>query len=433
MVPPPPDDIMLLIFSQLVQVDDAEDKWPAMIYDHHAAQLPFTLAAVCQRWRGLALATSTLWTYFGFPPANKMKGQHLKRLELLRQRAGTAPIDVVFGWHRNGGAEACRRDASHSVFEAILELQPQWKTVVLQVEGSTQGGWTMSSMSRCSQWPLLESLSLSMDGISTTLPAAPRLHRFWLDCGVDLNDEYFIVGGYPSLSMLSIFCGSTSFLQRLFSICRNQLVELVLVDDLDGFDDDPGRGLTRRVFPVLLHLTLDDAGWLQCIDAPALKKLLVTYRRIEDVAIEALCRFDHIQELQLCGGIFGAHMLAHLDKLSDITTLAFCSSRSLNAAIGQGRDYYGLDTRTLRELTSLNPHIWPRLQRLQFAWFDRQLDTGKNAVDAQDLLDFVSARNAKRAGSHHGQETARIVEVLTNYPGAPDWLEDELRKLIVVD
>jgi len=93
-------------------------------------------------------------------------------------------------------------------------------------------------------------------------------------------------------------------------------------------------------------------------------------------------------------------------------------------------DYYRLDTRTLRELTSLPPLIWPRLVRLVFAWFDRKLDSGKPAVDAQDLVEFVSARNAKSADSNNGQPAARrIVEVVANYLDAPDWLKDKLKAL----
>jgi len=398
-----------------------------MMYNRHAAHAPFIVAAVCQHWRALALATSNLWTYFGFPQASELDKRHLRRLELLEKRAGAAPIDVVFGWHSQAAARECREHPPRLILERILGLHLRWKTVVLHVEGS---GWEMNSLLQSSQWPLLESLSLSMNEITTALPAAPRLRRLWLSCYPSSVDGSFTAGGYPLLTVLSIFCGSNSLMQSLVSVYSNQLVELVLLDDCDEFVDDAGHDLTRSVFPALQCLTLDDADWLQYIDAPVLKRLLLTYRKNFEREREALCRFDHLQELQLCGEAIGT--LTILAKLSNITTLTFCPSRPLVVGLGDRRDRYDIDTQTLREIASLDPPIWPRLQRLHFTWFDRQLDSRKPAVDAQDLVDFVSARNAKSADSDHGQPaTARIVEVVANYPGAPDWLEDKLKELTI--
>jgi len=44
-----PDDILLMIFEQLVCVEDAKDEveWPALVYNQRIAQAPFTVAAVC--------------------------------------------------------------------------------------------------------------------------------------------------------------------------------------------------------------------------------------------------------------------------------------------------------------------------------------------------------------------------------------------------
>ena len=101
------------------------------------------------------------------------------------------------------------------------------------------------------------------------------------------------------LTVLSIFCASAPSAKGLLPMFSNQLVELVLVDDCDGFDDNTQQSL---IFPTLQSLTLDDTGWLQYIDTPALKKLLVPYRYIENELKGAMYRFNHLQELQLCGG-----------------------------------------------------------------------------------------------------------------------------------
>ena len=210
---------MLLIYLRLVRFEDvkfedAKDKWPAMIYDHHAAQVPFTLAAVCQRWRGLALATPTLWTYFGFPPAESMDGRDLMRFELLRDRAGAAPIDVVFGWqYRDGGPWSS--EPSRLVSKGIVDMHLRWKTVVLHVQGSVKSCQAWDQVFESSHWPILESLSLSINTYTTELPLAPRLRRLWLSCHPSIVDTSFIAGGYPLLAALSISCNSASLVKRL--------------------------------------------------------------------------------------------------------------------------------------------------------------------------------------------------------------------------
>jgi len=136
MTAPPPDDIMLLFFEHIVRVESADTLWPAMAYEHNTAKAPFAVAAVCRRWRELALSTSALWTYFGFPPADEIDWRHHQRAELLRLRAGNAPIDVVFGWRSERYAAALKNNAARSIFDEILSMGSRWKNVVLHVSRS---------------------------------------------------------------------------------------------------------------------------------------------------------------------------------------------------------------------------------------------------------------------------------------------------------
>ena len=419
-----PDDIVLLILGHLVCAEDAEEHWPVMRYDHRAAQAPFTAAAVCQHWRRLAVSTSTLWTYFGFPCASEMSDRHLQRLELLQRRAGAAPIDVVFGWITKRDEKTFRRDAVRSVFDSIIGLHLQWRNVVLQVAGTTRSGWTADPLPRSAEWPLLESLSLSMDEVSSALPAAPRLRRVWLDCASDSVGEPFSIRGHPNLAMLGIW-GSMSTIRALTQILGNQLIELTIANDVRPKDDS-----NYIVFRMLQHLVIDDNRWLRYLDAPVLKKLSLTSRYIKYMDSQTICRFKHIQELQFCGRKFDADTLAILSSLSGITTLTFRRSQFLVAIFGQTHGFYQIETGALRELVNLNRPIWPHLQRLHFASFGVQKRSDWSVVDAQDLVNFVSSRNAKTANPSPGlPATARIVEVVVEYPGAPDWLEDTLRVL----
>lgn len=426
-----PDDIMLLIFEQLVRADGAETVWPDMLYDHRAAQAPFIVSAVCRRWRELALTASALWTYFGFPRATSMEELDLQRLEVLQSRVGNAPIDVVFGWDHRHEAERCngQSDVPFSVFEAIMGLHAQWRTVVLHVVGSAECGWTLGEAFQCSQWPLLESLSLAIDENQEIMPAAPRLRRMWLDCHHNAIDEPFIAGGYPELTMLSLYCDSVPILRDLAPTFGDQLIELVIIDDVDYFVKASNAQSTRSVFSALQSLTLDDPRWLHHIDTPSLQKLLVT-SYIDRVEQEALRRIDHVRELQLCGTFLTTN-LALYKSLSNITTLCFGYPSTLSTAFRKRHGKHQVNSKALLELESLEPLIWPHLERLHFGTaLYHSPSVGSVDQVAQDILDFVSARNSK-AISPNESPVARIIEVVADHdPGALEWFEGRLRELI---
>ena len=420
-----PDEIKLMIFEQLMRAKDAADNWPGLLYDGRVARAPFIVAAVCRRWRELALAIPTLWTYFGFPSIFEKDERQLQRLNVLRHRAGAAPIDVVFGWNLREQTEACTGDVSLSIFNGILSLHLRWKTVVMHVMGSAECGWTMDPAFRCSQWPLLESLSLAIDG-RHTLPAAPHLRRMWLDCHRESIEDPFVAEGYPRLTVLCIYCDSVSILRGLAPTVGTHLVELILLDDSHDFVDKLGLASTLGVFPALQCLTLDDVRWVHHIEASNFKKLVLTIRYIERVEPAALRRLHHVRELQLCGS-FETRELALLKDLSNITTLTFASPHTLMTAFKYRRELRLINSLALRNLASLEPSIWPHLEHLHFG-ATIYIHLGQNEV-AQDIVDFVAARKAR--SSILGEPTvARIVTVAVNHPGAPEWLEKRLRELV---
>ena len=443
MEPSLPEDILLLIFEQLVRVEDTEDKWPALVYNRRVAQAPFIVAAICRRWRELALATSILWTYFGFPKAVSMNERDLLRLELLRSRVRNAPIDVVFGWDHRHEADVCTGGTSILLFDALLELHLQWKSVVLHVVGSVDCDWTTDQVFECLHWPLLESLSLAIDDKLGVIPAAPRMRRMWLDCERKSVEKPFIVGSYPALTMIGIYCDSSPALRSLALALRGQLVELALIDDCDDYVAEVGPEATRIVFPVLQCLTLDDVCWLRHIDAPALRKLLLTNRHMPSMEVETMRRFEHVQDLQPCGE-FSTRQLAVLTHLSNIKTLTFDCPPLLMTAFKNRQELRQINSGALCNVASLDAPVWPHLERLYFGaagWptsssysgrgFNAFIsDRGHNEDPAQDIIDFVSARNL-RAASTDEPAVARIVQVVINHPGAPEWLEGKLQELVV--
>ena len=353
-----------------------------------------------------------------------MDTRDLRRLELLRLRVGRAPIDVTFGWDNPLQAEVIG-DVSCLIFQAISEMHSQWKTVVLHVMGGVKRGWKVEEVFKCSQWPLLESLSFIGDIPCTEIPAAPLLGRMWLRCGFNQADELLVVETCPALTTLGIQCEYAPSLQRLGPALGLQLVELVLMDNPRYFIDKLGPASTLGVFTVLQCLSLYDTRWLHHIEAPALKKLVLTTRYIDYVDPEALRRLHHVQELKLLG-YFMTSELAGLKDLSHVKTLAFDTTRYLTKAFEYGIGVRRINSMAVRDLVTIEPPIWPHLERLHFS---AALFPGRGSNEtAQDVVDFVAMRNARAAGSDE-PVVARIIEVVANHAGAPEWLGEKLREI----
>ena len=416
---------MLLVFEHAVRVESADAVWPAMAYEHSAAKAPFAVAAVCRRWRELALSTSTLWTYFGFPPADEMDRRHQQRAELLRLRAGNAPIDVVFGWRSECYVAALKNDAARSIFDEILNMGSRWKNVVLHVSR----GWKIDRLLLSCQWTFLEQLSLAAQEIPSIIPTAPFLRRLWLDCDACLVSDPFVVAGYPSLRVFSLFCDSIALINGFGLAFGQQLTELVLIDDVGSLSEQGT--IPMFTFPVLRQLTIDDGRWLHFVDAPTLINLTVTHLYIERATAEILRRFDHVKTLGICGE-FNQERLEPLKELRNITTLSFLCPMALAAGLQGARDYYTIATGTLRSLAQLEPPIWPQLQCLYCDPFAPGARTSIGAICAEELLEFVAARNTRLVDSDT-TSTARIVEAIADYPDAPDWLKEQLRQLVAIN
>ena len=419
---PPPDDILHLIFSELVRADDEPDVWPRMSYNHRAAQAPFIVAAVCQRWRVLALATSNLWTYFGFPPADFIDPRHQQRLECLQLRVGSAPIDVVFGWPDRDHGAACKRHIIRSIRNGILSRRSQWRTAILHVGGSSRQGWKFDQLFQASTWLQLEEMSLTVDDIVDVVPFAPRLRRFYLDCDRSMVDEPFVVKGYPALSTFGLFCDSTPLLRWFPAAFGSQLTELVLVDDYCKTLFEVHEMRATYTFPILRSLILDDGRWLRHINAPTVTKLTLTHLFIHRLTPELTHQFVHLTELVLCGKFRSAQLIC-LRHFSDITTLSFSCPPALSQSLPEHRDFYRIESGALQALAKHVPPILPGLKRLHFAMFTPAVQQQELAVVAADLVDFVTIRNTLSAGV---AGTAFITQVVAEYPGAPRWLQGKL-------
>ncbi|KZV96377.1 hypothetical protein EXIGLDRAFT_733303 [Exidia glandulosa HHB12029] len=91
-----PDDVVRCIFTCCAELPDA--RWTAGLFNRERATLPFSVAAVCTRWRRVALDYGGLWTYMSLPdtcPEKSKRDCHHGRIKQLLSRSQTSPLDVL--------------------------------------------------------------------------------------------------------------------------------------------------------------------------------------------------------------------------------------------------------------------------------------------------------------------------------------------------
>lgn len=95
-----PDDVLAGIFTRVVDLPD--DEWKESgrdAFNRERSSMPFVLAAVCSRWRRLALDLSCLWTYISLPTSDATQATaHCKRIELSLVRSKRSPMDIFLRW-----------------------------------------------------------------------------------------------------------------------------------------------------------------------------------------------------------------------------------------------------------------------------------------------------------------------------------------------
>jgi len=269
-------DVLRLVFEEIVRYEVDDELWPVADYDATLATAAFTLAAVCRRWRAIALEAAVLWTYFAFP--HNPTG-HALRLSLLHTRSKDAAIDIVFRcgseFDPDGSKMPARRleFESHEILRVVGGLCARWRHVILDLPESI--AWTADLSNGV---PLLETLSLTEARTMKYLPVAPRLRRLYLNPRT--VDQLFTL---PALTHLVLYSSSATLYLALVAATSQQLTELTLVENLENMEPPiSAQGSQICVFPILRSLTVDDARWLGVIRAPSLQKLTMSCQGFQE-------------------------------------------------------------------------------------------------------------------------------------------------------
>jgi len=414
-----PDDVLLLIFEEVVS---ASEGWgeEGMHFDKDLAQAPFRLAAVCQRWRHLAVSYPILWTYLALPEYDDLNQAHVERIENLLCRSQQAPIDVFADWD-------CHEliDTVGPYAEAITRLIGSlghrlrlfsWSSLNVSTDAAFEG--LRGPTPHLTQLYIDPASEVRRSSLEVFLPFAPRIEV------IQWYSEYsvwsFAAQRYASLITLTIGCDPPlDSVVNAMRVVRDSLQEL----NLGPFvSPDPFGQSVCLELPRLTTLRIWDWGWAKYLCAPALRRLASgnSWSRDGDYFGHILRPFVTVQHLALFAPCDVVE-LTPLTELVNITTLEVCGT-----TWGKRESCGKLSDGFFAAAVDFESPIWPKLKHIHF-------DNGRGfdhitPVSDTDLVTFLRLRNETPATELEPRSTSRIETVKLGYD-APEWLIREVERL----
>ncbi|KAJ6617633.1 hypothetical protein B0H10DRAFT_2032296 [Mycena sp. CBHHK59/15] len=324
-----PPELLCEIFAfTLPQMHEHSPSAPQM---HES---PWVLGHVCRHWRTLALACPVLWSCFVI--ASNMPARALPVLQQQLERAGGAPLDVLFRWNK-GDFWKAHTDEARS---ALIAHCARWRRLYLQIATVYHMPQVQLAAAR-GNVPLLrelvctgEALRYLKDGL---VADAPNLRKVVLgDSGNRVND----------ITYSSLF-------------------------------PDPAASLTLRH---LRRLTVTNDKFLDCLVAPALEDLRIggAIDRVLPFVQRSSCTLTHLT-LRACRT--SAPVVDLLQSLPSLASLwlDFPGPADTNAIIS---------ALTLRDA---GPCLCPNLTSV--SWCD-----ANDSLDRTAFVDMVESRWRVRDG-----------------------------------
>ncbi|KAH7100774.1 hypothetical protein BKA62DRAFT_705589 [Auriculariales sp. MPI-PUGE-AT-0066] len=361
MVVAAPHEVLLIIFDAVAYPEPFS--WPDASYNRNCAEAPFILSSVCRNWRSIVRGTPDLWTYFGFPsdPKKDALNAHLNRLRELQTLSKDKLIDVVFRCKLDRYREydslemyTAHHDYRVQIVDVLNNTAPRWRNAALRLPHilASRMDITISD-----HFPALEALSIWFDQVyMTSLPRAPRLQRLYLECsGLRMVADATAIC-VPSLTSLATATASSSVYFTFFAAKCDTLRELCILEELSRTSS------SAWIFPCLTSLTLEDASFMNVIQAPNLHSLAVNCGRLQSVNGVALSRFAKVvQDLTIYSGI-PPDLVNLLAEFSSVKSLSVGKPEivkwGLNGAV------HDIPAGMFAKLAELAPPVWPKLERM---------------------------------------------------------------------
>ncbi|EJD35615.1 hypothetical protein AURDEDRAFT_130547 [Auricularia subglabra TFB-10046 SS5] len=408
-----PDDILRCIFEAMVSDDDA--------------RVPFTLAAVCARWREVALASPTLWSTV-FALSTRADGPSYTaadhaRVTTLLSRSRAAPIDIIVQWSQySSDTSAHEVNLFMDILGDLSGHASRWREVTMYpppivhldtlefLKGPTpllehlelffQPGRMISpgpsERAYLPYAPNLRSLDLANIAIGcSALSAFPALHNLCFYPGACTDEAlYDYLVRAPSLREVYVGTAITHPLRA--NITLLELQSLRIGSEARSLLYEPAATFlhTPKLSQLRLFCDPDDrmSSFFDAVSPTA--RILGTTQPLTSEGLSVLKRLKNVEEL--------------------------CLSQKPIAALNQ--------------LTSSDPLIWPRLSVLQ--------EVGYTDRSGAHILRLIAARNieTRAASEEHGPQVAGTVQPCKlrelqfdagyGNPEVPGWLVQEVKRLL---
>ncbi|KAL1658053.1 hypothetical protein GGF50DRAFT_131915 [Schizophyllum commune] len=279
-----PPDVLLNIFDACRIVEDDVNSTIPVLQFFPVRAGPLAVAAVCQRWRDLALDTPTLWTDIHIKTRVKNVSNTLTLLHLLLSRSENLPLIIFVGSHLIG-----RVGCAEPLIRAVVERSHRWARLDIYKCEDIYGSLFLS------RGRLLQLRSVRLEATHTSLsPQDLELVRdLFVDCPLLVDAETlgiclqlpweqlrrYSMTGHPTIEAI----------QR--TTHAHSLHLLVSSSDHTLSSSQPFKQVTQLARPRLERLTLTSINHLRCFRAPMLSEchirlcILTEHIRAHDIRL----------------------------------------------------------------------------------------------------------------------------------------------------
>ncbi|EJD51080.1 hypothetical protein AURDEDRAFT_160223 [Auricularia subglabra TFB-10046 SS5] len=391
-----PDELLRVVFSAVVAEMRSEFSWDD--WDRHmSAEVPFQpfdLAAVCHRWREIALDMSALWSVISFRLYDPDSiPSTLDCVMLMLERSGAAPLDIILGWQDFYWPHITPEVGL--LYSALQMSASRWRRFFLVVpddlkdpDDTDRGFFDMFRQPT----PLLEEFSIVStnwekniysDNFPQYLPYCPQLRKLRTEmCNIFPTATQPHPGVPHLLEQLSMCCILPERVLRQLLNLTTELVRLELL--LMTKPENPGINAGAPLcLSRLEHMTLSGDSvdyinmWMDRLRLPHLASLQLDGAR--DAAVEQL--LPRLRDTVVTLRIVSDEMPLSPDDARPLAALTRLRRLELDAL---------LEWRFLSALTA------PALETLvlgELQQFDEEEEEAENLAHA--VLDFARAHRGR--------------------------------------
>ncbi|KZW00919.1 hypothetical protein EXIGLDRAFT_719991 [Exidia glandulosa HHB12029] len=428
-----PAELLSYIFEEVTALpaDFRETTKAVDCYNEALTMAPFCLAAVCSKWRNVALQQSTLWTYISAPSDmedDETGKQHHNRVKLLLARSHSSALDVLISWAGVDDWVGCVAEVW--ILQAVAVHAGRWRTFELWLPDNSTDGYELQILRM--PLPRVERLCIVVDIARPVhrdaddgyLPFAPTLRELtiWGPNVISMPARV----SFPALTSLRLWHHPQfDLVWRLLSTVAPTLESLLLSFDSDEKGPDipksvialpnlrsaslliSSRTIWRRMHrlhvPNLRHLTMETQDAIADVVQPFLDMVadtVVSLTLSGDVSLSELVLFKtllNVESLQF--DVFGYECDEQYEVFSDFFAA---------------------------EAVWVQQKVWPKLSSVILSTNGSVLDE-----EYERLMPFVRWRTVD-VDRWEGDDTAprRLETLALNGQNAPLWVISQAQVLI---